>query len=99
MFFDICRTRVLVMGFTSGLPCKARCTVPVDMSRALAMSKSVTRRLIVIDFGSKEVKVYRAQGESYPRTMTSGITLNHWGWISRQCRPTVFCNGYGDTLG
>ena len=64
MFFDICRTRVLVMGFMSGLPCKARCTVPVDMPRALAMSKSVTRRLIVIDFGSKEAKVYRAQGES-----------------------------------
>src|SRR5258708_19653881 len=48
MFVDICRTRVLVMGFTPGWLCRARCTVPVDMPRASAMSKRVTLLLMII---------------------------------------------------
>src|SRR5437762_8602267 len=48
MFFDTCRTRIRVMAFTPGWSCKARCTVPVDIPRASAISKRVTRRVVLM---------------------------------------------------
>ena len=36
------------MAFTPGWSCKARCTVPVDIPRASAISKRVTRRVVLM---------------------------------------------------
>src|SRR5437763_17219203 len=90
MFFDICRTRVLVMGFTPGWSCKARCTVPVDMPSASARSNRVTRQLmgIVSEFGS---------AGSRAEVATSSPLFGLWGWArNRQVlRSSVNdCGGY-----
>src|SRR5215469_6838265 len=53
MFFETWRTRIRVMGFTPGWSCNARCTVPVDIPRASAISKSVTRLVLIASLGNR----------------------------------------------
>src|SRR6266700_3281094 len=40
-FLAICKTLSFVIGLTPGLSCKARCTEPIEVPRAFAMSRSV----------------------------------------------------------
>jgi len=75
----MCKTLVLVTGLTPGLSCRARCTVPIEMPSAFAISRRVVGCLAMSCSNFCPPQTATAnQDRKQPGTdgCTAGLTVN-----------------------